>query len=251
LADAFGFRNLFFITAGIEAAAGICVLLFVTEHRASRQRATTSMWSNAKHVMHGPIPIALAGLFLTQMSIVLVQPFFALFVESLGVGPKRLSTATGILFGITGLMTLLAAPRWGRLSDRVGRRRALTMAFIGGSTVFLLQAIAPNVTILFVLRGLQGLFAAGMLPSLYAAIASHTPDERRGGVVAFGSSATLFGGLVGPIMGGYLASHLGMRPVFAISTAFFALNAINVLRLPTDRRREPPVPRRSWELPAQ
>lgn len=251
LADLVGFRNLFFITAAIELAACVVVSLLVQERRSTAPKHRGSMLENARYAARAPIPIALTGLFLTQASIVLVQPFFALFVESLGVTEGRLSTATGVLFGITGLATLLTAPRWGQLADRIGRRRALTIAFVGGSITFLLQSFAPNVPVLFVLRGLQGLFAAGMLPALYATIASHTPDERRGGIVAFGSSATLLGGLVGPILGGFLASQIGMRPVFAISTAIFALNAFNVLRLPPDPRPSEPVPRRSWELPTQ
>jgi MFS family permease len=70
--------------------------------------------------------------------------------------------------------------------------------------------------------------------------------------VAFGSSATLFGGLVGPILGGYMASGLGMRPVFVISTGILIANYLNTLRLPADRRpAEPPLRHRSWELPTQ
>ncbi len=251
LADLIGFRHLFFVTAGIEVIAGFAVLRLVTEHRTRSAGPRNTVFANLRFAARGAIPIALLGLFLTQLSIVLVQPFFALFVESLGVDAKRLSSATGVLFGITGLMTLIAAPRWGRLSDRLGQRRALLMAFIGGSAVFLLQAFATNVPSLFVLRGLQGLFAAGMLPSLYATIASHTPDEQRGGIVALGASTTLLGGLVGPLLGGFLASHIGMRPVFVVSTGIFALNAMNALRLPGNPDHGDPVPRRSWELPTQ
>jgi MFS family permease len=83
-------------------------------------------------------------------------------------------------------------------------------------------------------------------------MALHTPELQRAGVMAFGSSATLLGGLAGPIVGGFLASQLGMRPVFLISTALFALNALNALRLPPDPGRAPTrPPRRSWELPTQ
>jgi DHA1 family multidrug resistance protein-like MFS transporter len=251
LADAFGFRNLFFITAAIEVGCGLAVFFLVHETRHARGVDRGSVRTNARYALHGPIAIALCGLFLTQTSIVLVQPFFALFVESLGVERARLSSATGLLFGITGLTTLIAAPRWGRISDRIGRRRALLIAFAAGCVVFALQAAVRNVEGLFVLRALQGLCAAAMLPALYATIAAHAPDARRGGIVAFGSSATLLGGLAGPVLGGLLASRIGMRPVFLVSTALFAVNILNALRLPPERAPGAPVPRRSWELPTQ
>jgi len=252
LADLVGFRSLFFVTAAIELLAGFAVLRWVREDRATRPISRSSVFSNARYAMRGPVLVALVGLFLTQLAILLVQPFFALFVESLGVARDRLSSTTGFLFGATGLAALLAAPRWGAVGDRIGRRRVLWIAFIGGSLVFLLQAVTRNVPSLFALRFLQGVFAAGMLPVLYATIASHSPEERRAGIVAFGSSATLCGGLVGPILGGYLASGLGMRPVFVFSTAAFLLAGLNTLRLPPDRKPgEPPLRHRMWELPTQ
>jgi DHA1 family multidrug resistance protein-like MFS transporter len=251
LADAFGFRNLFFITAALECACAVAVLRWV--HEAGRVAASDrgSLRRNARDALRGPIAIALCGLFLTQTSIVLVQPFFALFVETLGVERARLSSATGLLFGVTGLATLVAAPRWGRLADRIGRRRALLIAFAGGCVVFALQAAARSVEQLFVLRALQGACAAAMLPALYATIAAHAADSRRGGLVAFGSSATLLGGLAGPVLGGLLASHLGMRPVFLVSTALFVVNGLNALRLPVERAPGDSGPRRSWELPSR
>ena len=251
LADAFGFRNLFFITAVIECACAVAVIRMVHETGRAAVTDRGSLRRNARDALRGPIAIALCGLFLTQTSIVLVQPFFALFVETLGVERARLSSATGLLFGITGLATLIAAPRWGRLADRIGRRRALLIAFTGGCVVFALQAAVRNVEQLFVLRALQGACAAAMLPALYATIAAHASDSRRGGLVAFGSSATLLGGLAGPVLGGVLASHLGMRPVFLVSTALFVVNGLNALRLPAEAAPGDSGPRRSWELPSR
>lgn len=253
LADALGFRALFFVTASIELCAAAGVLYWVRETRRRTGAARVSMLSNARHAACSPLPTTLFGLFLTQLSILLVQPFFALFVESLGVGSSRLSTWTGLLFGITGLATLVAAPRWGRLGDRVGRRRTLSFGFAGAGLVFFLQGFASDVKWLFVLRLLQGLFAAGLLPALYATIAQHAPEERRAGVMAFGSSATLLGGLAGPTLGGLLAAHLGMRPVFWIATVVFGVGVLTAQRLPRDApsERRPRRPRRSWELPWQ
>lgn len=253
LADALGFRALFFVTSAIELAAAAGVLYWVRESRRRADTPGVSMWSNARHAARAPLPTVLAGLFLAQLAILLVQPFFALFVESLGVGPARLSTWTGVLFGVTGLATLVAAPRWGRLGDRVGRRRTLGVGFACAGAVFLLQGFAADARWLFVLRLLQGLFAAGLLPALYATIAQHAPEERRAGVMAFGSSATLLGGLAGPTLGGYLASQLGMRPVFWIASTVFAAGVLTALRLPHDAPavRRPRRPRRSWELPWQ
>lgn len=252
LADLVGFRTLFYITASVELLAAAVVMRFVHEpRRDTSQRDSASLLENVRFARRRPIPLTLLGLFLTQLSLLIVLPFFALFVESLGVAPERLSTTTGVLFGITGGAMSLSAPIWGRFSDRHGRRRTILLALSAGSVTLLLQGLVSGVRELFVLRTLQGILAAGMLPSLYSVIAHFTPEARRGGIMAFGSSATLFGGLVGPLSGGYLASLLGMRSVFFAAAVFLAINALTALRLPPDRRPREVHTRRSWELPTQ
>jgi MFS family permease len=250
LADLVGYRTLFYITSGVELAAAGVVLRFVREpRRTASDRTSSSVRDNLRAARRHPIPVVLVGLLCTQMSLLLVQPFFALFVEALGVASERLSTTTGLLFGVTGAAMALAAPLWGRVSDRFGRRRTVLVAFTGGSVTFLLQGLVEQVGWLFLLRSLQGILAAGMLPALYSIVAHVTPEGRRGGIMAFGSSATLFGGLLGPLLGGQLAALFGMRPVFFVAAGLFALNALNALRLPLDRRPREVRARRSWELP--
>lgn len=252
LADLVGFRTLFYITASVELLAALVVLRFVREPRRDGPRtASASLRENLNLVRRQPLPVAIMGLFLTQLALLIVLPFFALFVESLGVAPERLSTTTGVLIGLTGATMSVAAPLWGRVSDRFGRRRTILVALATGSLTLFLQGLATDVRGLFVLRALQGVLAAGMLPALYSIIAHVTPEARRGGIMAFGSSATLLGGLVGPLSGGYLASAVGMRAVFFIGAALLALNGLNALRLPLDRKPREVRARRSWELPTQ
>lgn len=251
LADAIGYHALFYVTATVELLAALTVLQLVSEPRpCGRRRRASSLRLNAAFAMRAPLPVTLLGLFCTQFSLLLVQPFFALFVEALGVPAARLSTTTGVLFGTTGAAMGLAAPFWGRAGDRFGRRQALGVAFGGAAIVFVLQALVRDVRTLFVLRLLQGLLAAAMLPSLYACIAHATPARRRAGMMAFGSSATLLGGLLGPLAGGALAAQYGMRAVFAVGAAVLGLNVLNVLRLPGAAAARAVQTRRSWELPS-
>jgi DHA1 family multidrug resistance protein-like MFS transporter len=252
LADVLGYRPLFYVTAVMELCAALVVLRWVREpsQRAGQGRSR-SLRRNLRFALRPPVPVALLGLLVTQLSLLIVQPFFALFVESLGVPAGRLSTTTGVLFGVTGAAMMLASPSWGRLSDRFGRRRTLVVAFTGGAVIFVLQAMAHSVGTLFVWRLLQGLLAAAMLPALYAVIAHASPQNRRAGMMAFGSSATLLGGMLGPLCGGALAARFGMRAVFLLAALLLGLNALNALRLPLDRGPRPPRARRSWELPSQ
>jgi len=252
LAEQLGYRNLFLVTAVIQLLAAITVLLLVRERRAAPgPTRTPTVLDNARSAAQHPLPIVLTSLLLTQMALLMVQPFFALFVEELGVPEQRISSTTGLLFGITGLTTFLSAPLWGRISDRSGRRRTLTVAFLGGAVLFGLQSVSRSVGEVLVWRLLQGVCAAGMLPALYAVIAHFTPEERRGGILGFASSVTMLGGVLGPTLGGFLAAAVDMRPVFAIAGVLLLINVTQARRLPDDYKPRIPRARRSWELPTQ
>jgi len=252
LADQIGYRNLFHITAAAELIAAIGVMLLVRENRTElKSAAKYSVMDNARRARRAPLPTVLVGLLLTQMALLMVQPFFALFVEDLGVPAHRLSSMTGILFGITGVAMFIAAPFWGRISDRAGRRRTLLVAFAGGAILFVLQGFSHSVKELFVWRFLQGICAAGMLPSLYAVIAHFSPEKRRGGIMGFASGVTLLGGMLGPILGGVMAARFGMRMVFLVAGAILMINAVQSQRLPRDHKPRVSRARRSWELPSQ
>ena len=252
LADLVGYRNLFLITSAIELSAAVLVVLLVREARRTPDATSrATILDNARTALLPPIPIVLVCLLVTQMSLLMVQPFFALYVEELGVAPERLSTMTGVLFGVTGLTMFLSAPLWGRVSDHAGRKRTLTVAFFGGASLLVLQGYAHSVNQLLLWRLLQGVCAAGMLPALYAVIAHFSPEERRGGVMGFASSVTMMGGVLGPTLGGWLASDMGMRSVFVIAGVLLAFNGIYARRLPDDHRPRIARARRSWELPSQ
>jgi len=67
------------------------------------------------------------------------------------------------ILGIYSACQLLAAPLWGRLSDRFGRRPILLSSMIGACASYVMLAFAHSVAALFVARALAG-FMAGNFP---------------------------------------------------------------------------------------
>jgi MFS family permease len=64
------------------------------------------------------------------------------------------------------------------------------------------------------LRFLMGLALAGLLPAITALIRRHAPDQAIGRILGFSQSAQYIGQIVGPMLGAFVAAHLGMRAVF-------------------------------------
>ncbi len=80
-----------------------------------------------------------------------------------------------------------------------------------------LQGLATNVWQLFALRALMGL-TSGYIPNAMALVASQVPREKSGWALGTLSTGQICGVIAGPLLGGLMADHLGLRTVF-FSTA--------------------------------
>lgn len=232
LADAFGFRPIFFIVAGMFAINGIFVIKGVQEVRTDEgppQRYR--LIDNYTYAMSVPrIRLALVLIVAAQTAIGMVQPIFALFVESLEVSKDYLATITGVIFSIAGIFTVVSAPWWGRRADRMGYRKNLLIAFSIGGLTYIAHAAAFHALVLVPLRAVLGLCLGGIIPPLFSFISKHTQGDLRGGMMGIASSFYILANIVGPLSGGYVASHLGLRASFAVSGAILLLTTLLVWR---------------------
>lgn len=89
--------------------------------------------------------------------------------------PQALQTGTLFFLGM-----LLGAAGFGRLADRIGRRRVLIVTVACDALFGTLSVFAPDFTILLVLRFLTGVAVGGTLPVDYAMMAEFLPARNRG-----------------------------------------------------------------------
>jgi DHA1 family tetracycline resistance protein-like MFS transporter len=144
------------------------------------------------------------------------------------------------LFGtVWALMHFFCSPVTGLLSDRFGRRPVILLSNFGLGMDYVLMAVAPTLSWLFVGRVISGITAASV-PAATAYIADVTPPEKR--AAAFGMIGAAFGigFVVGPAVGGLLGS-IGPRVPFVAAATLSLLNAAYGLfvlpeSLPLDRR---------------
>jgi len=115
------------------------------------------------------------------------------------------------LFGTTwALMQFLFAPLLGALSDRFGRRPVLILSAFGLGIDYIIMALAPNLTWLFIGRVVSGITSASFTVS-FAYVADTTPGEKRAGAYGMIGSIWGVGFIIGPLVGGLLA---GIGPRF-------------------------------------
>ncbi|MSU22655.1 MAG: MFS transporter [Opitutus sp.] len=132
------------------------------------------------------------------------------------------SHAYGWLVSVYAFMQFFGSPILGSLSDRFGRRKVILIALAGSSLDFVVMALAPSLTILFVARMVGGL-TAGVLATANAYVADVTPAEKRAQGFGLLGAAFGIGFIIGPLIGGVLGS-VDLRLPFWAAAGCSALN---------------------------
>jgi ferrochelatase len=120
----------------------------------------------------------------------------------------------GMLGALYSLLQFVAAPLWGRLSDKIGRKPVMLFTVAGLSFSYGLWFFAGSFTILILGRILGGLMG-GNLSTATAIVSDITDEKRRSKGMAFIGIAFAFGFIFGPAIGGLL-SLIDLTEIFPV-----------------------------------
>jgi MFS transporter, DHA1 family, tetracycline resistance protein len=138
--------------------------------------------------------------FIDLVGFGIIIPLLPFFGEHFNANPAMI----GFLMASYSLTQFIAAPFWGRASDRIGRRPVLLMTLAGASASYVLLGFSNSLWMLFLARGLGG-FMAGNISTAFAYVADiTTPENRTKGMGVIGAAFGL-GFIAGPAIGGILA----------------------------------------------
>lgn len=167
--------------------------------------------------------ISLVCVFCTAFGVSQLAPILPLYFHDLGVQtPEAISLWSGLATGATYIIVCLAAPFWGRVADKKGRKITLIRSSFGMALCNVLIAFQTTPEGVVLIRLVQGL-VSGFYSASITLIASETPIERTGWALGLLASANLAGSLIGPLLGGYIADTVGIRNDFIIVGALMGL----------------------------
>ncbi|KAF5553692.1 drug resistance [Fusarium mexicanum] len=163
------------------------------------------------------ISIAALLTVLNSQSIVIILPELG---NAMRIPSSRQQLVVSIYNISTGSVMLL----WGRLADVYGRR----LGFLSGSVIFTLSTLclpwSRYEIPFYVLRAVQGMSAAAIMPSGIGIMAStFAPGPSRNMAFIAMSAMASLGSVVGSLLGGFVGSTLGWKWVFwipAVASAF-------------------------------
>ncbi|WP_349535696.1 MFS transporter [Leuconostoc mesenteroides] len=161
--------------------------------------------------------IAWIGTFMAGMAFSEAMPFLALYIMQIShFNQAQVSFYAGISYAASYLVVILVSPIWGKIADQHGRKPMLLRTAAGMGIVIILLSCVTNIWQIIILRLCQGLFD-GYTPSVIALIAAETPLEERSVVISKLSTGYIIGGLMGPLIGGVLATIFSIRMTFFIT----------------------------------
>ncbi len=174
---------------------------------------------------HRAVPIVIAAAAIDVIGFGIIMPVLPALITDLGhVDMADAAKIGGWLLATFALAQFFAGPIVGNLGDRFGRRPVLLACMICFALDYAFQAFAPTLTWLFLGRAIAGVSGAIYGPA-GAVIADVSPPEKRAAGYGMLGAAFSIGFIIGPALGGLLATF-GPRVPFAAAAVLAAVNAI-------------------------
>lgn len=225
--EGFGLRNVFFITGGLLLIAFFTTAFFVKEVFTREDKKTLNFKEVWQLLPEKSLTITIfVTFFVLTVALYSVEPVMTVYITHLSHHSGHIALISGLTFSASGLANIIAAPRLGKLSDRIGVHKVMLVALVAAGIIFIPQAFVSNPWQLMGLRFLLGIFAAGLIPSVNVLIKKITPAPLTGRVIGFSMSGGYLGVFSGALLGGQVAAWFGVQYVFLITGVLLLLNAV-------------------------
>lgn len=219
-----GIRSTFYLAGGVIFVAFLLTLLLVREQpRPPRVAARGGSWAAVPD--RRPVVAMLGTAMLLMVATMSIEPIISVYVGPLVSPGSSVTFASGLVMAASAFGSILAAPRLGRVADRVGAWRVVTGCLLASGLLLIPQAFVTAAWQLVGLRFLMGMALAGLLPAVNATIRHSVPDGVAGTMLGYAVSAQFAGQVAGPLLGGFVGAHVGLRAVFGLTSALLLAGA--------------------------
>lgn len=240
LADTYGLRPVFFITAAVLFTCFIFTFFCIREqftpvHKKDMLHARQVLTSLKN-------PRLVLSLFVTTMIIQVatgsIAPILTLYVRELAGNVSNLAFISGMIASVPGVAALLSAPRLGKLGDRIGPERILICALVVSVLLLIPMSMVQTPWQLGLLRFLLGAADGALLPAVQTLLIYNSSNQIAGRIFSYNQSFRDIGNVTGPLVGAAVSASYGFRTVFVVTACVVLFNALYSwisLRRPRER----------------
>lgn len=213
-----GNRESFLLSGFVVLVAAFIGVVGVKEGHFNRSADRSSVLNDLKLAFHNRRLMGVLSItMLIATSVMILEPLITLYVIQIGNSASNASLNSGIIFSAVGVATVIMAPRWGRIGQRITYSQTLFIGLLGGGIGNLLQLGTHHLLGFGILRFSYGLFFAAVYPALSSLIVKYTEPEFRGRAFSLNQSSNQIGMMAGPVLGGLLGGWIGIPMVFLIN----------------------------------
>jgi MFS family permease len=170
--------------------------------------------------MNNPDKKIFCTLFLAILAAVtgvgIVVPLLPVYAHEHGAGGFYIAA----IFGAFSFSRTILLPYFGRLSDKKGRKNIITAGLFIYAVVSAAFLFADTINSLIIIRFLQGIGSAMIMPVAQAYVGDITPKGKEGWVMGLFNMSVFFGLSIGPLIGG------AINDAFSINGAFICMGSL-------------------------
>ena len=227
LAEILGIRQVFLLVGFILLICNLMTIFLVKEDFQPVTKAevlsTRDLFSSIKDKQ------ILIGLFVTSMIIQVsaqsIAPILTLYIRHLGQ-TENLMFVSGLIVSALGFSSMLSSSTLGKIGDRIGNHRLLLIALFYSFSMYVLCALAQNSLQLGIVRFLYGFGTGALMPSINSLLTKITPREGISRIFSYNQMFMNIGQVIGPFIGSAIATDLGYRSFFYVTSLIVFINFV-------------------------
>ena len=222
-----GIRMTFLAAGAIIFVAFLATTFLIKEEPRPRRRGAVKQKVGFASVPDkGPVIAMLATGMLLMFANMSIEPIITVYVAQLVADPAHVTIVAGFVMAAAALGSIISASRLGKLADRIGHWTVINGCLLVCALLLIPQAFVTAGWQLILLRFLMGLALGGLLPCVATVIRHNVPERSTGSILGYSTSAQYVGQVTGPLMGGFVGGHFGMRAVFLGTAVLMAAGAL-------------------------
>ncbi len=175
------------------------------------------------------------SIFAAVTGVGIVVPLLPVYAHDLGASGIYIS----LIFGAFSLSRTLFLPYFGRRSDRKGRKPFIVAGLFSYAAISVAFILSSGVEALIMIRFVQGIASAMIMPVVQAYVGDITPLGREGWIMGLFNMSLFTGLSAGPLLGGVIKDHFSLNGAFACMgiLSFIGFGMSMVLLPPTKMER--------------
>ncbi|KGL38745.1 tetracycline resistance MFS efflux pump [Listeria newyorkensis] len=181
--------------------------------------------NNQPTVNKHALVFGLISVFLIGIGFSIITPVIPFLVQPYITNPGDQAMVVTLLMSVYAICMFFSAPVLGALSDRYGRRPILIVSLLGAAIGFFVFGIGGALWVLFAGRIIEGI-TGGSISTIFAYFADITPPENRTKYFGWVSAMAGAGSIMGPTIGGLLATHFGYTAPLYFGAIIALLNMV-------------------------